>query len=58
MGSDMIRVKVYMTLHVDPEEYPMPTDNNVDIEIQDAIEEYFYDVDGVTVKSIKTIQEN
>jgi len=54
----MIRVKVYMTLAVDPEEYPMPADQNVDIEIEDAIEEYFYDVDGVDIKSIKTIQEN
>ena len=53
----MIRVKVYMTIHVDPEEYPVPADNDVAIELEDAIEEYFYDVEGVTIKSIKTIQE-
>jgi hypothetical protein len=54
----MVRVKVYMTLHIDPEEYHMPSDGNVDIEIEEAIQEYFFDVDGVDVKSIKTIQEN
>lgn len=54
----MVRVKVYMTLIVDPDDYPMPADGNVDIEIGEGIEEYFYDIEGVDVKSIKTIQEN
>lgn len=54
----MIRVKVYMTLLVDPEEYPMPADGNVDIEVEDGIQEYFYDVDGIEIKSIKILQEN
>lgn len=54
----MMRVKVYMTLSVDPEEYPVPSDGNVDIELEDAIQEYFYDIDGVDIKSIKTLQEN
>jgi len=53
----MIRVKVYMTIYVDPEEYPVPIDNDVAIEIEDAIQEYFYDVEGTNIKSIKTIQE-
>jgi hypothetical protein len=54
----MIRVKVCATLQIDPEEYPMPADGDVAIEIEDALEEYLYDIEGVDVKLIKTIQEN
>ena len=54
----MIRVKVYATLQVDPEEYPMPADGDVAIEIEDALEEYLYEIEGINVKVIKTIQEN
>jgi hypothetical protein len=53
----MITVKVYMTVRIDPEEYPIPADGDVAIEIEDAIEEYFYDIEGATIKSIKTLQE-
>ena len=53
----MMSVKVFLTLSIDPEEYPVPADGIVDIEIEDAIREYFYDVDGAEIKSIKTTQE-
>jgi hypothetical protein len=54
----MIRVKVFMTLDVDPEEYPVPLDNDVATEIEDAFEEYLYDIGGVRIKSMKVLQEN
>jgi hypothetical protein len=53
----MIRVKVYMTIFVDPNEYPVPADEDVATELEDALEEYFYDIEGATIKSIKTLQE-
>jgi hypothetical protein len=53
----MIRVKMYITINVDEEEYPVPADENVAEEIEDSIREYFYDVDGATIKNIRTIQE-
>ena len=53
----MIRVKVFLTLDVDPEEYPIPADENVALEIEEGIQEYFYDVDGAVIKNIKTIME-
>jgi|TARA_R110001606_G_scaffold391721_2_gene560073 hypothetical protein len=53
----MIRVKVFLTISVDPEEYPVPADGQVGAEIEEAIEEYFYDIDGANIKSIKTITE-
>jgi|TARA_R100001480_G_scaffold150669_2_gene151512 hypothetical protein len=53
----MIRVKMFMTILVDPEEYPVPADENVGEELEDGIREYFYDVDGAEIKHVKTIQE-
>tara|TARA_X000001382_G_scaffold76562_3_gene53580 strand:- start:1343 stop:1489 length:147 start_codon:yes stop_codon:yes gene_type:complete len=48
---------MFLTLNVDEEEYPVPVDGRVEDELQDAIQEYVYDIDGVTVKKIKTITE-
>ena len=53
----MIRVKMYLTLEVDPEEYPVPADENVAEEIEESIHEHLYDIDGVSIRNIRTIQE-
>ena len=53
----MMRVKVFLTIDIDPDEYPVPADENVGEEIEDGIREYFYDVDGANIKNIKYIQE-
>jgi len=52
-----MRVKVYITIDIDPEEYPVPADENVAEEIEDGIREYFYDVEGTKIRNIKTLQE-
>jgi len=52
-----MRVKVYLTIDIDPEEYPIPADENVGEEVEDSIREYFYDVEGASIKHIKTITE-
>jgi hypothetical protein len=53
----MIRVKMFITIDVDPEEYPMPADECVGEELEDSIQEYFYDIDGAKIRHIKSIQE-
>ena len=53
----MTRVKVYITIDIDPEEYPIPADGDVGMEIEDGIREYFYDVDGADIRNIKTLTE-
>ncbi len=53
----MVRVKVFVTLDIDEEEYPIPADGQVGEEIEDGIREYFYDVDGAKIKTIRTITE-
>ena len=54
----MIRVKVMLTLDVDEDEYPVPADENVAGEIETSITEFMYDIGGVKIKNIRTIQEN
>ena len=56
-GESLMRVRVYITIDIDPEEYPVPADENVAEEIEDGIREYFYDVEGTKIRSIKTLQE-
>ncbi len=50
-------VKVFLTLELDEEEYPIPVDGFVDEEIKDALQEFIYDVDGMKIKTIKIITE-
>ena len=53
-----IRVKVYMTLDIDPEEYAIPSDGNVTEEFEEAVHEYFHDISGTKILNLKVIQEN
>jgi len=48
-------VKVFLTLVIDEDDYPMPVDGFVDEEIGNALQEFIYDVDGMEVKSIKVL---
>ena len=52
-----MRVKVYITIDIDPDEYPIPADEDVGAEIEDGIREDFYDVDGADIKHMKTLTE-
>tara|TARA_R110001632_G_scaffold40838_1_gene102455 strand:- start:51 stop:212 length:162 start_codon:yes stop_codon:yes gene_type:complete len=53
----MIRVKMFITMDIDPEEYPVPSDGNVSEEIEDTIHDVLYDIEGATIKNIRTLQE-
>ena len=53
-----IKVKITATLEIDDEEYHVPADENVGEEIENSFEEFIYDIEGVEIKSIKTVQEN
>ena len=52
-----MRVKVFITIDIDPDEYPIPADEDVGLEIEDGIREYVYDVDGAEIRHIKTLTE-
>ena len=53
----MIRVKVMMTLNIDPEEYPVPSDGMVNEEIEEYIRESFHEIEGVKIKNMKLVSE-
>ena len=53
----MMRVKVFLTIDIDEEEYPIPADGQVGEELEDGIREYFYDIDGAEIRTMKTLTE-
>ena len=50
-------VKVFLTLNIDETEYQMPADNLINDEIREILQEFIYDVDGMTIQSMKTVSE-
>jgi len=48
-------IKVFLTLAIDEEEYPVPVDGNIDEEINETLEEFVYDIDGMSIKAIKIL---
>jgi hypothetical protein len=52
-----MRVKMFITIDIDEEEYPVPADGQVGEELEESIQEYFYDIDGANIRNIRTITE-
>jgi hypothetical protein len=50
-------IKVYLTLEIDEEEYPVPVDGFIDEEVTDALQEFVYDIDGMSIKHIKLLTQ-
>jgi len=53
----MIRVKIMLTLQVDPEDYPIPSDWDITEDFEDYMTELFHDLEGVKVKNMKVLME-
>ena len=51
-------VKLYLTLDLDKDEYPVPADGDPSEEIQQALEEFIYDIDGLKIKNIRITLED
>ena len=54
----MIRLKVWFTIIVDEEEYPIPADGKVEIEIEDYLKDILHDMEGLKLKNIKIIRSD
>ena len=52
-----MKVKMYITIEIDDEEYPVPADGRVGDELEESIQEYFYDIAGANIKNIRTVTE-
>ena len=51
------KAKIYITLNVDTEEYPVPVDEQLGDDIQDQIESFIYDIDGLDLNQIKIYRQ-
>ena len=52
-----MKVKMYITIEIDDEDYTVPADGRVGDELEESIQEYFYDIDGANIKNIRTVTE-
>jgi|TARA_R110000823_G_C15573741_1_gene462124 hypothetical protein len=52
-----MRVKVFLGLNLDEDEYPIPVDGFVDQEIREALHEFIYDIDGMKIETIRILTE-
>jgi hypothetical protein len=50
-----MKIKVMLTLYVDEEVYPMPSDDRIDEEIKDYLSDLVHEVDGFKLKNIKVL---
>jgi hypothetical protein len=53
----MIKVKIICNISVDPEEYAVPSDEDVTEDFEEYIREFFYDIDGTKITKLKVITE-
>jgi hypothetical protein len=47
-----------LKLHLDEDDYPIPVDGRVDMEIKEALSEFVYDIDGMTIRNINIVTED
>ena len=52
-----MRVNIYISLDIDPEEYPVPSDGRLSEELEEKLESFFYDDEGITIKKINVIEK-
>ena len=51
-----MKVRMIITIEVDKEEYPMPYDENVGLELERTFTEIIYDISGLDIVGFKTTQ--
>jgi len=54
----MVKVNVMLSLRVDPDEYPMPSDGRLDTELEDYITDLIHEIEGVKINNIRITMEN
>ena len=52
-----MQIKVFLTLQVDEDEYPVPVDGKITEEVNETLQEFIYDIDGMMIKAIKILTE-
>jgi len=53
----MVKVNMMLSLRVDPDEYPMPSDGRLDTELEDYITDLVHEIEGVKITNIRITME-
>ena len=53
----MIQAKVTINLEIDIEAYNVPLDHDVSYELSDILHNTFYEIEGIEITNVKTIQK-
>ena len=53
----MIQARVTIDLEIDIETYNVPLDHDVSYELSDILHNTFYEVEGIEITNVKTIQK-
>jgi hypothetical protein len=48
---------VFLTLNIDEDEYPVPVDGQIKEEVNETLQEFIYDIDGMMIQTIKILTE-
>ena len=51
-----IKVKIFATLSLDPDEYAVPSDGVVTEEFEELVQEVIHDINGIEIKNIRVTQ--
>jgi hypothetical protein len=54
----MVKVNMMLSLKIDPDEYPMPSDGRLDTELEDYITDLIHEIEGVKINNIRITMEN
>ena len=52
-----MQIKVFLTLTIDEDEYPVPVDGKIKEEVTETLQEFIYDIDGIKIKTINVLTE-
>jgi hypothetical protein len=52
-----MQIKVFLTLQVNEDEYPVPVDGQIKEEVNETLQEFIYDIDGMMIKTINILTE-
>jgi hypothetical protein len=52
-----MQIKVFLTLNIDEDEYPVPVDGQIKEEVNETLQEFIYDIDGMMIQTIKILTE-
>ena len=50
-----MQIKVFLTLEIDEDDYPVPVDGMLVEEVTQKLQEFIYDIDGIKIKTLKVL---